>query len=146
MFKRSVVLVAVAVAAFSQTRSRLADYALVLEDEPVARVVQSRAALRGPDGEAHARRIRSSQALVISALRDRGVAVTGATQTLVNAVLVSTTREMAAELQSLPGVKYVVRAPKVRPSLDRAASAANVGAAYTAVGGAAQAGNTGPRG
>jgi uncharacterized protein (TIGR03437 family) len=141
MFKRSVVLLlAVAMAAFGQTRSRLAEYALVLEDEPVARVVSTRTALRGPDGEAHARRIRSAQSIVMAALRDRGVAVTGATQTLVNAVLVSTTRETAAQLQQLPGVKYVIRAPKVRPSLDRAASAANVGAAYTALGGSTQAG------
>jgi uncharacterized protein (TIGR03437 family) len=140
MFKRAVIFLAVSLAAFSQTRSRLAEYALVLEDEPVARVVKSRAALRGPDGEAHARRIRAAQGGVLAALRDRGVAVTGATQTLVNAVLVTTTREMAAELQKLPGVKYVVRAPRVRPSLDRAEEAANVGAAWTAVGGSAQAG------
>src|SRR3954467_7439922 len=52
MFKRSVVLVAVTLAAFGQTRSRLADYALVLEDEPVARGAGSRAGARGGAGGA----------------------------------------------------------------------------------------------
>src|SRR4051794_13665674 len=140
MFKRSVVLVAVTLAAFGQTRSRLADYALVLEDEPVARVAASRASMRGPEGVAQARRIRAAQSGIIDAVRRRGVTVTGSTQTLVNAITVSATRETAAELGKLPGVKYVIRAPKVRPNLDRAAEAANAQAAWTAVGGSAQAG------
>jgi uncharacterized protein (TIGR03437 family) len=66
--------------------------------------------------------------------------VTGATQTLVNAITFSATRETAAEMGKLPGVKYVIRAPKVRPNLDRATEASNVQAAYAAVGGVAQAG------
>jgi uncharacterized protein (TIGR03437 family) len=129
-----------ACAAFSQTRGRLDEYALVLEDEPVARRVQSRAALRGSEGSAVAVRIRAAQSGLIGDLRRRGVAVTGATQTLVNAITVSATRETALELGKLPGVRYVIRAPKVRPNLDRATEASNVQAAYAAVGGAGQAG------
>jgi uncharacterized protein (TIGR03437 family) len=129
-----------AVAAFGQTRSGLAEYAVVLKDEPVARRVRSRAALVGAEGQAHARAIRATQSGVAAELRRRGVPVNGATQTLVNALMVSATRETAAELANMPGVKYVMRMPKVRPSLDRAEQASNVAAAWTAVGGAGQAG------
>src|SRR3954467_7957611 len=94
-----------------------------LEEEPVARVAASRAAMRGPEGVAQARRIRSAQSGIIDAVRRRGVTVTGSTQTLVNAITVSATRDAALELGKLPGVKYVIRAPKVRPNLDRAAEA-----------------------
>jgi hypothetical protein len=90
---RFVLTLVLVFAAFGQTRSRLAEYALVLEDEPVARKVRSRAALRSSEGEAHAVRIREAQDGLIGELKRRGVAVTGATQTLVNAVLVGATRE-----------------------------------------------------
>src|SRR5690349_5490593 len=120
MTKRFVITLVLVFTAFGQTRSRLVDWALVLEEEPVARRVRSRAALRSSEGEAYAAPIRARQQGLIGELRRRGVAVTGATQTLVNAVLVSATRETAVELQRLPGVKYVIRAPKVRPNLDRA--------------------------
>src|SRR4051794_32317019 len=93
-----------AVAAFSQTRGRLGEYALVLEDAPVARKVQSRAALRSTEAQTHARKIRDAQSGVVAELQRRGVAVTGATQILVNAVIVSATHETAAELRKLPGV------------------------------------------
>src|SRR5689334_15179984 len=138
--KRSPYFLVLVFAAFSQTRSRLAEYALVLEDQPVARRVQSRAALRGSDGAAQARAVRAGQSGIIGEVRRRGVAVTGATQVLVNAITVSATRETALELGKIPGVKYVIRAPKVRPNLDKATEAANVGAAYAALGGAGQAG------
>src|SRR4051812_38651800 len=140
MFKRSVLTLTLAIAAFGQARSRLAEYALVLKEEPVARKVRSRTALRSSEGEAYAAGIRSTQDGLIGELKRRGVPVTGATQTLVNAVLVSATRETAIELQKLPGVKYVIRAPKVRPNLDRAVEMSNVQAAYAALGGAGQAG------
>src|SRR5690349_10394695 len=140
MMKRTVLTLVLVFTAFGQTRSRLAEYALVLEDEPVARRVKSRAALRSSEGEAYAAPIRAKQDSLIGELRRRGVPVTGATQTLVNTILVSATRETALELQKLPGVKYVIRAPKVRPSLDRAVEMSNVQAAYATLGGAAQAG------
>src|ERR1044072_3713373 len=120
MFKRSVVILLLAFAAFGQARSRLVEWALVLDDDPVARRGRSRAALRSSEGEAQVARVRAGQESLIGELRRRGVPVTGATQTLVNTVLVSATRETAVELQKLPGVKYVIRAPKVRPNLDRA--------------------------
>ena len=107
-----------AFAAFSQTRSRSGEYALVLEDAPVARKVQSRMALRSSEAAAHTRKIRDAQSGVIAELNRRGVPVTGATQILVNAVIVSATHETAAQLRGIPGVKYIVLVGKARPTLD----------------------------
>src|SRR4051794_12687773 len=127
-------------AAFSQTGSRLSEYALVLQDAPVARKIQSRVALRSSEAEAHTRTIRDAQSVVIAELERRGVAVTGATQVLVNAIVVATTRETAAELRKVAGVKYIVPVGKARPALDRAIDLMNVRAAWSAVGGDSQAG------
>src|SRR3954464_3294561 len=81
--------------AFGQTRSRLAEYAVVLQDEPVARKVQSRLALRSNQAQAHARTIRAGQSPVIAELQRRGAVVEGATQMLVNAIVISATPETA---------------------------------------------------
>ncbi len=140
LMKRVLPLLVLCFAAFSQTRSRLGEYALVLEDEPVARKVLSRVALRSPEAQAHTRRIRGAQAGVIAELERRGVAVTGATQVLVNAVVVAATRETAAGLREIPGVRYIVPVGKARPALDRAVNLMNVSAAWSAAGGTGQAG------
>src|SRR6059058_3858588 len=100
MFMKRVLLpLLLAFAAFGQTRGRLGEYALVLEDAPVARKVQSRVALRSNEAQTHARKIRDAQSGVIAELERRGVAVTGVTQILVNAVIVSATHEIAAGLR-----------------------------------------------
>src|SRR4051812_17006233 len=64
-----------AFAAFGQTRGRPGEYALVLEDAPVARKIQSRAALRSNEAQTHARKIRDAQSGVIAELERLGVAV-----------------------------------------------------------------------
>ena len=56
--KRVSVLFLLVTAAFAQTRSRLAEYALVLEDPPVAQKVQSRVALQGAEAQAHLQKVR----------------------------------------------------------------------------------------
>src|SRR5512140_3891636 len=105
MITRTLTFLALAIAAYGQTRSRLAEYAVVLKDEPVARRVASRAALAGSEGQAQARVVRSAQAGVRAEIQRRGVRVTGATQMLVNAVIVAATPETALELSKMPGVK-----------------------------------------
>src|SRR5207244_2007558 len=100
-----------ATAAFGQRGPAKFEYALVLEDSPVARKVESRAALQSAAAREHFARIGRAQAAVITGLKQRKMAVTGATQTLVNAVFVSATPEAAAGLRDIPGVAYVVRAP-----------------------------------
>ena len=126
--------------AFSQTRGRLADYALILADEPVAQTTHSRLALEGPQAQQQRQRIRNAQSGVRAELKRRKVRVTGAGQILVNAVFVSASREAAAQLRDIPGVAYVVRTPPLHMDLNRALDLQNVPAAWSAVGGAANAG------
>src|SRR5689334_23008281 len=95
MPRRLLLVIALGCAAFGQTRSRLAEYAVVLQDEPVARKIQSRLALRSKTAEAHARAIRSAQSHVIAELERRGATIEGSTQILVNAVVISATPEVA---------------------------------------------------
>src|SRR5580700_5772418 len=78
--------------AFSQTRGRLADYALILADPPVAQTTHSRLAIHAPQAQQQLRRIRSAQSGVLAELKRRKVRVTGAGQILVNAVFVSASR------------------------------------------------------
>src|SRR5690242_8275800 len=101
-------LMAMTGAALGQTPSRLNDYAVVLQDEPVVRRVQSRAALRSAEALRHASSIRAAQSNVMAELTRRGARVTGATQVLVNAVLVAADTQTAARLRDVPGVKYIV--------------------------------------
>ena len=113
-------------AAFGQTPTRLVDYALVLEDPPVARKVASRAALHGAVAQAHLQRIRSAQSGVLAELARRNVKVTSTAQTLLNAVFVTATREEAAQLAGMPGVVRVVHLPRYKPALDKAVGLVNL--------------------
>jgi minor extracellular serine protease Vpr len=133
-------LILLAFTAFGQTPSRLVDYALVLEDPPAARKAQSRMALQGAEAQAHLQKIRKAQSGVLAELARRKVRVRSSTQVLVNAVFVSATRETAAQLKDIPGVVYVQYLPPVKRDLNTALSLENVQAAWSAVGGASNAG------
>jgi subtilisin family serine protease len=113
-------------AAFGQTAGRAAEYALVLEDAPVARKVESRAALHGAVAQAHLQRIRTAQSGVLAELARRKVRVISAAQTLLNAVFVTATREEAAQLAGIPGVVRVVHLPRYKPALDKAVGLVNL--------------------
>jgi uncharacterized protein (TIGR03437 family) len=133
--------VLLASAAFGQTPTRLVDYALVLEDAPVARKVASRAALHGAAAQAQLQRIRSAQSGVLAELARRKVKVAGTAQTLLNAVFVRTDCETAGELRKIPGVVYVQYLPPVQRDLNTALNLENVTAAWSAIpGGASNAG------
>jgi uncharacterized protein (TIGR03437 family) len=127
-------------AAFGQTPSRPVDYALILDDPPVARKVESRAALHGAVAQAHLQRIRTAQSGVLAELARRNVRVISTAQTLLNAVFVTATREEAAQLTLMPGVVRVVHLPRYKPALDKAVGLVNLQAAWTAVGGVSSAG------
>jgi uncharacterized protein (TIGR03437 family) len=129
-----------AFAAFAQTRSRLAEYAVILEDEPVARKIQPRTALSAPSAQTQVQAIRKAQGPVTTELRRRKLQVTGANQFLLNVVFVMATPEDVAQLRSIPGVARVTPAPRLRLNLDRAVNLANVPAAWSALGGASNAG------
>src|SRR5450432_542397 len=137
---RSAALILLALTAFGQTPSRLVEYALVLEDPPVARQAQSRLALQGAEAQAHLQKIRKAQSSVLAELARRKVPVRSSTQVLVNAVFVIATQETARELRKIPGVVYVQYLPPVRRDLNTALNLENVQAAWSAVGGASNAG------
>jgi uncharacterized protein (TIGR03437 family) len=130
------VLMLLASAAFPQTPTRLVDYALVLDDPPVARKVESRAALHGAVAQAHLQRIRSAQSSVLAELARRNVKVTGTAQTLLNAVFVTATREEAAQLVGMKGVVRVIHLPRYKPALDKAVGLVNIPVGGVAGGGA----------
>src|SRR5436309_4463981 len=112
-------------AAQSQTRTRPGEYALVLEDVPVAQKVQSRRALQSSAAQAHLRKIRAAQSAVLGELARRKVPVSATAQLLVNAVFVRTTADVAAGLAMIPGVTRVQYLPLVKPSLTTAANLIN---------------------
>jgi uncharacterized protein (TIGR03437 family) len=124
----------------AQTRSRLGDYALVLEDPPVAQKAQSRLALQSAEARLQVQKIATVQKIVLAELARRKVGVVGTSQILVNAIFVSTTRDMALQLRTIPGVHYVQYLPPVTRDLNAAVSLVNVSTAYGAVGGASNAG------
>src|ERR1019366_7311187 len=86
--KRISVLLLLVTAAFAQSRSRLAEFALVLEDPPVAQKAQSRVALQSNAALAHLQKIRGAQRRVLSELARRKVRVASTSQILVNAIFV----------------------------------------------------------
>lgn len=140
MRKETLVVFLLVFAAFGQTRSHMVDYALVLSDPPVAQKTHSRVTLQSPESQARLRSIRVAQGGVVAELKRRKVPVTGAGQILVNAVFVTASRETAAQLREIPGVAYVVPAPPLHMDLNRALDLQNVPAAWSAVGGASNAG------
>jgi minor extracellular serine protease Vpr len=138
--KQASVLLLLAAAAFAQTRSRPAEYALVLEDPPVAQKVQSRAALKSAEAQAHLQKVRGAQRLVLAELAKRKVRVSATSQILVNAIFVRIAPEDAPTLQNIPGVKWIQFQPRSKPSLNAAVNLVSVPTAWSTVGGAANAG------
>ncbi len=93
------------------------DYALVLNDPPLAEQAGSRKELRSASPDRLAR-IQSSQQQVRQRLASRQIPVVGSAQTLVNAVFVRASKDQVAELKSLPNVKRVEYLPPMRHHLD----------------------------
>jgi minor extracellular serine protease Vpr len=127
-------------AAFAQPPGRPVEYALLLEDPPVAHQTRSRAELHGAAAEAHLGRIRTAQSHVLAELAARKVPVAATSQLLVNAIFVRVTPDRLPTLQGIPGVKRVVFQPSARPMLTSALNLVDVPAAWTAIGGSANAG------
>ncbi|HWB85446.1 MAG TPA: S8 family serine peptidase [Bryobacteraceae bacterium] len=121
-------------------RGHLAEFALVLQDPPVARTVHSRAGLRSAQAQNQLVKIRTAQRAVLSELGRRKIPVNGSVQTLLNAIFVTAPRDQAAELAKVPGVARVQYLPPVHRDLDQAAGLINAPQAWSAVGGAANAG------
>src|SRR6266850_1050164 len=119
---------------------RLNEYALILQDPPVARQVASGNGLRTRAALDHGSRIAAAQRRVTDELAQRKIRVTGSAQTLVNAVFVSATSDHVKELRTLPGVLHVQYLPPVHRKLDRALDLVRASAAWSALGGQQNAG------
>jgi uncharacterized protein (TIGR03437 family) len=110
-------------------RTRLEEYALILQDPPLARQTAARV------------RLQSAQQHLRSELASRKITISGSAQTLLNAVFVRVPRDRVAQLRSLAGVKLVVRLPRIKRSLNTAVNLVNLPAAWSALpGGMANAG------
>ena len=139
--KRISVLILLVSAAFAQTRSRLAEYALVLEDPPVAQKVQSRAALQSAEAQAHLAKVRrrtelwcsrnSPPARCASVPRRRFWSTRSSC---------ASRRRMPRALKNIPGVKWIQYLPPAKPMLNAAVNLVGVPAAWSAIGGSANAG------
>src|ERR1039458_4926846 len=127
-------------AAFGQSRGRLAEYALVLEDPPVAQKIPSRLALQSEEAQAHLRKLRAAQSTLLAPLGKRKERVSITSQLLVNAVFVRVAPKDAAALKNIPGVKWMQYLPPTKPALNAAVNLVGVPAAWTAIGGSANAG------
>jgi uncharacterized protein (TIGR03437 family) len=109
--------------------TRLEEYALILQDPPLARQPATRA------------RVESAQRQLRGELARRKIRVGGSAETLLNAVFVRVPRDRVAELRSLAGVRHVVRLPRLKRNLNVAVNLVNVPAAWSALsGGMANAG------
>src|SRR5450759_2897777 len=138
--KRVSVLILLVTAAYAQTRSRLAEYALVLEDPPVAQKAQSRVALQSSEAQAHLQKVRGAQTRVLAELATRKVRVAYESQILVNAIFVRVAPGETAALKNIPGVKWIQYQPPSKPALNAAVDLVRVPAAWSAIGGSANAG------
>lgn len=105
----------------------LTRYAVVLNDAPAGRA-GNRAALL------------AAHLPVRNSLQARGVHITNESHTLLNAIFVETEGISPAELEAIPGVRYVARMPALHMTLDRATELLNVPAAWNAFGGMTNAG------
>lgn len=137
-FLRSAVLSAFCLGtAFAQFSGQ---YALILQDPPVAGRFTNREALRSVAAESYRQQIVRAQDNLRQTAATRGFQVTGNVDVVLNAVFVMATPDRVAELQSLPGVLGVVPMRMVRMTLNAATTLQNAPAAWAALGGQGNAG------
>ncbi len=131
-------VMAASLPAFGQQYSD--QYALILDDTPVIARFPGRDAHRSAAAESYRRQIVTAQQAVRSAALARKVTVTGAADTVLNAVFVHATPDQVDTLKSIPGVKAVIRMRSAAPQLNKAVNLMNAPAAWTVLGGQSNAG------
>jgi uncharacterized protein (TIGR03437 family) len=114
-------------------------YALILEDSPIAtQFPRERTNLA--EAANYGRSLEQRQQSVRAELARRGIQSTGSVKTLLNAVFVVAPADSVADLRSIPGVSGVVPIRTYRRKLNRATALVNAPAAWSALGGADNAG------
>ena len=140
MGARVCVLFLMATAVFAQ-RSRLVDYAVVLEDAPVARKNRNPSGPAESAARAHMARIQTAQSRVIAELRRRKIPITGNRASSGECHLrFRHTGDGGTNFELCPALRMWQSLPDVKPDLDRAVELQNVARAWEAVGGASNAG------
>jgi len=115
-------------------------YTLQLEDAPVSSRFLSREDMRTPAAQVYRQQIETKQAAVLRTLASRGIVVTGSVTEVLNAIFVNAPADRVAELQALPGVIGVRPMRRFKLALNKATQLMNAPAAWSALGGAANAG------
>jgi uncharacterized protein (TIGR03437 family) len=115
-------------------------YTLILQDPPVASRFASRESMADAPAVAYRQQIESRQAAVRAQIEARGMRVTSSMSLLVNALFVSAHGHTMDELRAIPGVVSVTPMRRFKTKLNRALSLLNAPTAWTAVGGASNAG------
>jgi minor extracellular serine protease Vpr len=144
--KRNAILIiamAVAPAIFAQSASNPSiynRYALILEDPPVTERFATRDAAESLEGRSYRQRLEAKQQSLREVLASRHLTVTGSVTMLTNAIFVAAPKERVDELKSLPGVKGIVPLRRYHLNLNRATVLLNAPAAWSALGGAQNAG------
>ncbi|HXJ38240.1 MAG TPA: hypothetical protein VNH18_03115, partial [Bryobacteraceae bacterium] len=105
MIPRLTLLLALTLPALAADLTR---YVVVLNDDPALRITSRIASLQ------------AAHTPVRAALRARGARITSESHTLLNAIVVEASGQSAAQLEAIPGVRYVARIAPFRPLLDRA--------------------------
>src|ERR1035437_8756450 len=90
--------------------------------------------------QAHLKKVRSAQSSVLAELATRKVRVSSTSQILVNAIFVRVAPQDTAALKNIPGVKWIQYLPPSKPLLNAAVNLVGVPAAWSAIGGSANAG------
>jgi minor extracellular serine protease Vpr len=114
-------------------------YALILEDSPVASQF-SRERMGLAEAANYARGLEQRHESVRAELARRRIEPTGSAKTVLNAIFVAAPAESVADLASIPGVKSVVPVRTYKRKLNRATALVNAPAAWSALGGAENAG------
>jgi minor extracellular serine protease Vpr len=120
-------------------------YALILEGDPLARQMLTggppdRIALHTSYAEIRRQQLLNNQQSLRFALALRQITVTGSVHTLLNAVFVAAPPNRVGELRALSGVTAVVPMPALHRKLNKALNLVNAAQAWTALGGASNAG------
>jgi uncharacterized protein (TIGR03437 family) len=116
-------------------------YAVILNDPPVAEKFAALKVTRGTAVDSYRQQILGGQTALRAEIEKQNVHVTGAVQTVLNAVFVVASKDQAAQLRGLNGVKAVVPLRRYRVKLDQAVLLTNVNpGAWNALGGVGNAG------
>jgi minor extracellular serine protease Vpr len=116
-------------------------YALILEDPPVFSRFVTREAARSDAAKNYHQQLEAKHQTLRDELASRNVRVTGSVKTLLNAIFVVAPKERVPELRALPGVIGVVPLRRYHRSLNRATGLVQAPAAWSALGGAQNAGS-----